>query len=108
MDPRYSAEAQRYREKIQAWLAENLPSSWEGLGSLGSEERRSFQTQWRERLVGAGLLAVAWPKEYGGAGLTDIEQVILNEEFAKAGVPTGGANDGFSIGMVTLKNTLTG
>ena len=100
MDPRYSAEAQTYREKIQGWLAENLPSGWQGLGALGSDERRTFQEEWRNRLASAGLLAVAWPKEYGGAGLTAIEQVILNEEFAKAGVPTGGSNDGFSIGMV--------
>jgi alkylation response protein AidB-like acyl-CoA dehydrogenase len=43
---------------------------------------------------------VAWPKEYGGAGLSPIEQVVLNEEFAKANVPTQTGNDGFGIGMV--------
>ncbi|HWO94649.1 MAG TPA: acyl-CoA dehydrogenase family protein, partial [Dehalococcoidia bacterium] len=48
----------------------------------------------------AGMLAVAWPKEYGGAGLTPLEQVILAEEFAKADVPTQGGNDGFGIGLV--------
>jgi alkylation response protein AidB-like acyl-CoA dehydrogenase len=51
-------------------------------------------------LHNAGLLGVAWPKEYGGAGLTLIERTVLAEEFTKAGVPTGGHNDGFSINML--------
>ncbi len=100
MDPRYSAEAEAYRDKIQAWLAEHLPSGWEGLGALDSDARKAFVEQWRLELADAGLVAVSWPKEYGGGGLTAIEQVILNEEFARAGVPTGGPNDGFGIGMV--------
>jgi hypothetical protein len=28
MDPTYSAEAEAYREKIQAFLAEHLPGDW--------------------------------------------------------------------------------
>ena len=34
-----------------------------------------------------GYLCVAWPKEYGGRGLTGVEVAVLNEEFARAGVP---------------------
>ena len=54
--------------------------------------------------VRGGYLAPGWPTEYGGAGLSALEQVILAEEFAKAGVPTGGPNDVFGIQM--LGNTL--
>ncbi len=43
--------------------------------------------EWREKLAGRGWIAPAWPKEYGGAGLTTMEQFILNEEFAEAGAP---------------------
>jgi alkylation response protein AidB-like acyl-CoA dehydrogenase len=100
MDPRYSAEAEGYRQKIQAFLGEHLPPGWEGVGALDHEERRSFVEEWRQTLADNGLLAVAWPKEYGGGGLSAIEQVIINEEFAKAGVPTGVPNDGFGIGMI--------
>ncbi len=99
MDPRYSAEAQAYRSKLQAFLSEHLPAGWEGLGALESAERRDFVDRWRVTLAENDLLAVSWPKEYGGAGLTAIEQVLIYEEFAKAGVPTGGPNDGFGIGM---------
>jgi alkylation response protein AidB-like acyl-CoA dehydrogenase len=45
-----------------------------------------------------------WPVTYGGAGLSALEQVIVAEEFARAGVPTGGPNDVFGIQM--LGNTL--
>ncbi len=100
MDPRYSAEAEAYREKIQAFLAEKLPAGWNGLGQLGPEARARFVTDWRKVLAEHNLLAVAWPKEFGGAGLSLIERTVLGEEFTKAGVPTGGDNDGFSIGML--------
>jgi alkylation response protein AidB-like acyl-CoA dehydrogenase len=100
VDPRYSAEADAYRDKIRAWLAEHLPAGWEGVGALSNDERLRFVAEWRQQLADAGLLALSWPKEYGGGGLTAIEQVVLYEEFAKAGVPTGSPNDGFGIGMV--------
>jgi alkylation response protein AidB-like acyl-CoA dehydrogenase len=100
VDPTYSAEAQSYREKVQAFLAEHLPSNWKGVGALEPEQRKTFVAEWRATLADNNLLAVSWPTEYGGAGLTAIEQVIVNEEFTKAGVPTGGPNDGFGIGMV--------
>jgi alkylation response protein AidB-like acyl-CoA dehydrogenase len=34
------------------------------------------------------MLAVGWPKEYGGRGLTEIEQLIRYEEALMAGAPT--------------------
>jgi alkylation response protein AidB-like acyl-CoA dehydrogenase len=55
-------------------------------------------------LYEGGYLAPGWPVEYGGGGLSALEQVILAEELAKAGVPTGGPNDAFGIQM--LGNTL--
>lgn len=35
-----------------------------------------------------GMLAVGWPEEYGGRGLTDSEQLIRYEEALLAGAPT--------------------
>lgn len=104
MQPTYSADAEAYRQKVQAFLAEKLPSNWGGMGTLEGEALTSFVREWRSTLYEAGYLAPGWPVEYGGAGLTALEQVILAEEFAKAGVPTGGPNDVFGIQM--LGNTL--
>ncbi len=100
MDPTYSAEATPYREKIQAFLAEHLPANWKGIGALDHEAAHQFTNEWREVLSANQLLAPSWPASYGGAGLSELEQVIMAEEFLKAGVPTGGANDAFSIQMV--------
>ncbi len=100
MQPTYSPETDEFRSKITAFLDANLPEGWAGIGALAGEERSVFQKQWRATLREHNLLAAAWPAEYGGGGLTHVEQVILNEEFAKRGVPTAGANDPFSIGMV--------
>lgn len=104
MQPTYTDEAEAYREKVQAFLAEKLPSNWQGTGALEGDELAEFVAEWRTVLYEANYLAPGWPTEYGGGGLTATEKVILAEEFTKAGVPSGGPNDGFSIQM--LGNTL--
>lgn len=100
MDPTYSEEAEAYRDKIRAFLGEHLPASWSGLRALPADQREQFVTEWRQLLGDNQLIAPAWPVEYGGGGLSAIERVVLHEEFARAGVPAGGANDGFGIGMI--------
>ena len=100
MDVRYPPEAEAYREKVQAFLAEHLPAGWLGIGALEDEPRRRFTEEWRQTLAEHGYLAVSWPKEFGGAGLSPLETVVLAEEFTKAGVPMGIVNDVFSIAMV--------
>ena len=104
MEPTYSPEADAYRQKVQAFLAEKLPSNWAGIGALDGDVLKEFVAEWRTTLYEAGYLAPGWPVEYGGGGLSALEQVILAEEFARAGVPTGGPNDVFGIQM--LGNTL--
>ncbi len=100
MQPTYDAEADAYRLKIQTFLAENLPADWAGIGALDAEAALAFTRAWRDVLRDNQLLAPSWPVVYGGAGLSQLESVILAEEFQKAGVPTGGTNDAFSIQMV--------
>ena len=100
MEPTYSAEAEAYREKIQAFLAEHLPRDWQGIGALPGPEAIAFRNEWRALLAEHHLLAASWPTEYGGGGLTPLEQVVLVEEFYKAGVPAGADHDVFGIQMV--------
>ena len=104
MQPTYTADAEAYREKVQAFLAEKLPTNWTGIGALEGDELDTFVDGWRKVLYEANYLAPGWPQEFGGAGLSALEQVILAEEFTKAGVPTGGPNDAFGIQM--LGNTI--
>ena len=77
MDPTYSPEAEAYREKVQAFLAEKLPPTGPGSGALEGDAVDEFVTEWRKTLYEANYLAPGWPVEYGGAGLSALEQVIL-------------------------------
>ncbi len=104
MQPTYTPEAEDYRSKVQAFLARELPSNWGGIGKLEGDELHEFVAHWRVVLHKDRYLAPGWPAEYGGGGLSALEQVITAEEFARAGVPTGGYNDVFGIQM--LGNTL--
>jgi alkylation response protein AidB-like acyl-CoA dehydrogenase len=104
MEMSYPPEADVFRKKVQTFLSDNLPEGFGGIGTLDGDELGQFVTNWRKILFENNYLAVTWPKEYGGAGLSPLETVILAEEFTKAGVPSGGPNDGFGIGM--LGNTL--
>ena len=104
MRPVYELQAEEYREKVQAFLAEKLPSNWQGIGSMEGKAVEEFVAEWRNTLASSPYLAPGWPVEYGGGGLSALEQVIVAEEFARAGVPTGSFNDTFGIQM--LGNTL--
>ncbi len=100
----YDVQTEAYRSELRRFLAANLPQDWPGTGALGPDEQRRFTEHWRTILFEHRLLAPAWPLEYGGGGLSAVEHVVIAEEFAMAGVPTGGANDTFGINM--LGNTL--
>ncbi|SHE47047.1 hypothetical protein SAMN02745225_00710 [Ferrithrix thermotolerans DSM 19514] len=104
MDITYPESAEKFRAKVRDFLASNLPKDWRGVGGLSRDEAADFTEKWRNVLYREGYLAVGWPKEYGGAGLSQLEQVVLAEEFTRAGVPSGGPNDAFGIQM--LGNTL--
>src|SRR4051794_22241717 len=82
-------EAQKFRDELRQWLEANRPEELIGL----DDERAAFGAEdgpvkaWTDKLYDAGLMCVSWPKEFGGRGLTGIETAVMNEEFARAGVP---------------------
>src|SRR5215470_2248373 len=80
MDLSYTPEENAFRARVRAWLEANVPDTSKG---YGLEQMKA----WQRKLHAAGYLAVAWPKEHGGAGLSAMEQAILNEELARARAP---------------------
>ncbi len=100
MDLRASPEAEAFRAEVRAFLAEQLPDDWPGIGALPADEAAAFVGRWRGTLHEHGLLGLAWPAEYGGGGRTKLEQVVLVEECARAMVPLGPASDTVSVKMV--------
>jgi hypothetical protein len=101
MDATHPPDAELFRKRVREFLAEALPAGWRGLGAIDDRaEADCFVEQWRRTLAEHGLLGLSWPREYGGAGLTKLEQLVLVEELARAGAPAMGGNDNFSIKMV--------
>jgi alkylation response protein AidB-like acyl-CoA dehydrogenase len=96
----YPPDVAGFREEIRDFLRAELPDDWAGLGSLDEPAAREFTAWWRGRMAARGWLTPSWPREYGGAGLSKLQQVVLAEEFARAGVPVRGDNDVFSVKMI--------
>src|SRR5690242_6835306 len=88
MDLTYPPEAETFRKEIRSWLEDNLPAGWFDDGfRMTPDEKTAWQEEWTERLFEGGWICASWPKEYGGKGLSTMENVVLAEEFNRAGAP---------------------
>jgi alkylation response protein AidB-like acyl-CoA dehydrogenase len=94
-------EQAAYRAQVRAWLEQHKSDApvLKGPGALEDEaEILAARRAWQGQLAEGGLAGVTWPKEYGGQGLGPIEQVICNQEIARAKVP--GILDAIGVGML--------
>ena len=73
-------------------LAQGLedPQGWIGDRNSDNEALRDAAVEWGDAISAEGWFAPHWPKEYGGAGLSPMEQFIYNMEMAEAGAPSVG------------------
>jgi alkylation response protein AidB-like acyl-CoA dehydrogenase len=107
MDFRDQPEEATFRTEVREFLKNELPERFRGMsaggmmtGEMGRGDVRSrFEElgEWRTKLAGKGWIAPAWPAEYGGAGLSVMQQFIMNEEFAEARAPQVG---GMGVSMI--------
>jgi len=87
----FSAADEAFRNEVADWLAANLCGEFEQIRYRGGpgdehsyvEERKA----WERKLHEGGWTGLGWPREYGGRGATIEQQVIFNEEYARAGGP---------------------
>ncbi|HWF23648.1 MAG TPA: acyl-CoA dehydrogenase family protein [Acidimicrobiales bacterium] len=88
MDLTYPPEAETFRSEIRSWLEENLPDGWGTPEfSMTRDEKKAFNQEWTKKLFAGGWICASWPIEYGGKGLSLMESVVLNEEFARVEAP---------------------
>ncbi|MBI5283493.1 MAG: acyl-CoA dehydrogenase family protein [Chloroflexi bacterium] len=110
MDFQDTPEEAAFRTTVRAFIEHECPSGIKrrGLGAmfggggwddirLSTDEYRQMNAAWVKKLSDHGWIAPAWPKEYGGAGMSVMEQFIFNQEMASAGAPRGG-NYGIGTG----------
>jgi len=81
-----------FRMETRAWLEENCPAEmrkdmksfddacWGGRNFVFESEA---QKTWLELMVAKGWTVPTWPKEYGGAGLSRKEEIVLLKEMQR-------------------------
>lgn len=80
--------AEEFRHELRAWLDANFTIDVaEAVAQHGSDEGFDAHRRWNATLVDAGYGAIAWPVELGGRGAGIREQLVYNEEMARAGAP---------------------
>src|SRR5262245_47102336 len=84
MDLRYSEEDHEFRARARSWLGTHAPRSSRPRPGRAAAD---FDRAWQRKLYEHGWAGIAWPKEYGGRGLSGLQQVIWYEELARAQAP---------------------
>jgi alkylation response protein AidB-like acyl-CoA dehydrogenase len=91
MDFTLTPEQTAFRDDVRDWLKRNIPRDWieriRGGADVPRPEAYEFLRDWQRRMYEAGLVGLTWPVEYGGRGLTFMEELILAEEMAVAKAP---------------------
>ena len=88
-----------FRNRARAWLEENAPRRASADGEseprpgpgAGIAAQKAFQA----RLYDAGFAGITWPREYGGQGLTNAEQIAFSQEARDFALPVSA----FIIGL---------
>jgi len=85
VDLDFSAAQQDFREEVRTWLAEHKPREPRPHDAAGI---RAYDLDWQRTQYEGGWAGIAWPTEYGGRGLSLLEQLIWYEEYGRAGLPS--------------------
>ena len=93
MDLNDTPELAEYRAKVRSWLDDHKAEAPDRAAD-DVDARRA----WQRKLAEGGLAAVTWPADYGGQGLGPLNQVVVNQEIGRAGVP--GIFDVIGVGML--------
>jgi len=111
MDWSDTPEQAAFREQVRTHIADRLPqyyrdaqirleasiqpeNDWQQDMMHGSPEAQAAARGWAAALHEHGWVAAGWPKEYGGGGLSTMEQFILKQELSRAEAPDPGSNGG--------------
>lgn len=117
-------EEAAFREEVRAFIHDRFPPEYvpdhEAEHSLepedvlgynwpvdrvsGDQVRREAAQRWATALAERGWIAPQWPAEYGGAGLSALQEFILQEEMMRAGVPTVNGIGAFLLGPTLLQH----
>ncbi len=92
---------QYYKDKRE-WAAVTLEDNWQQDMVHGTDEAQAAARDWAAVLDSRSWAAPHWPEEYGGGGLTTMEQFIFNMEMAEAEAPLVGGGGLSLLGPTVL------
>jgi alkylation response protein AidB-like acyl-CoA dehydrogenase len=96
MDFAFTPENEKLRQEVRDFIRENRPPRM-GLEmdreTANSETTRARNKEFRQKVQDRGWLAMSWPKQYGGQEADRMDQFIVEEEFVRARVGAGVANE---------------
>jgi alkylation response protein AidB-like acyl-CoA dehydrogenase len=90
-----------YRAEVRGWLETHRGEApvLFGPGAISEpDERVAAHRRWQRRLAEGGYAGITWPREFGGQGLGPVEQIVVDQELSRAGLP--GILDHFGLGMI--------
>src|ERR1700738_4777550 len=90
VDLDFTAEQEEFREEVRTWLAEHTPTA--PRPPLDAAAMREYDLSWQRTQRKDGWAGIAWPEQYGGRGLSPVQQLIWHEEYARTGMPSIGAS----------------
>ncbi|MBX7110814.1 MAG: acyl-CoA dehydrogenase family protein [Dehalococcoidia bacterium] len=121
MDWNDTPEQAAFRTEVRQFIAAELPAYYRSMEKrraaatrpegndwmtdllLGDDEARAAAADWNNALLARGWAQPGWPKEYGGGGLSTMEQFILKQELTRAEAPeVGSTGGGGQIGPTLL------
>ncbi|MYD65301.1 MAG: hypothetical protein F4X26_04870 [Chloroflexi bacterium] len=113
-----SAEQAEFRTSVRSFIQNNLPgfyqaraddprpsgleADWQEDIVHGSDEAKVAAKEWADALLEQGWSAPHWPKEYGGGGMSTMEQFIFNQEMAELEAPKVGGSGLSLLGPTVL------
>ena len=96
-NPEEAAFRAEVREFVEKEISQTVKEGDGGEAGLYGRPAQERLREVRQKLAKRGWIAPAWPKEYGGASMSVMQQFIMNEEFAENRVPAVG---GMGVSMV--------
>jgi alkylation response protein AidB-like acyl-CoA dehydrogenase len=90
-----------FRARARAWLEANAPRRG-AAEDEGEATTLADQKAFQAKLYDAGFAGITWPREYGGQGLTGLEQIAWSEEARHFDLPNGAFFIGLSMPGSTI------
>jgi 3-oxocholest-4-en-26-oyl-CoA dehydrogenase alpha subunit len=84
MEFRFTDDQEQFRSQIRTFLDVELADR-----AKRPDMSEGFSKAFSKKLAGRGWIGMAWPREYGGMGLSPIERLIFTEEMVTRQAPTG-------------------